>query len=104
MNPVQARHIICVETHSGQLLRVRYNDFYSINLQQRFLTGYLQQAVKEYLQSHKEQDITEAWEKTAKIVKLYSDERIERWIAEMDNLLVFVRIYFQFVLHLKILK
>ena len=99
MNPVQARHIICVETHSGRLLRVRYSDFYSINLQQRFLTDYLQQAVKEYLQSHKEQDITEAWEKTAKIVKLYSDERIERWIAEMDNLLVFVRIHF--ILHLK---
>ena len=25
------------------------------------------------------------------IVKEYSDEKIERWIAEMDNLLVFVR-------------
>ncbi|KAM5534698.1 hypothetical protein V8D89_011562, partial [Ganoderma adspersum] len=34
-------------------------------------------------------DKTEAWERTAKIVKVYSDERIERWIAEMDNLLVF---------------
>lgn len=47
--------------------------------------------MKEYLQAYTEQDKAEAWQRTAEIVKEYSDERIERWIAEMDNLLVFVR-------------
>ncbi|PIL27349.1 hypothetical protein GSI_10496 [Ganoderma sinense ZZ0214-1] len=48
-----------------------------------------EEAVKEYSQTYTEQAKAKAWKETAEIVKGYSDEKIERWIAEMDNLLVF---------------
>ena len=47
--------------------------------------------MKEFLQTYTEQDKSEAWQRTASIIKDYSDEMVARWIAEMDNLLVFVR-------------
>ena len=33
----------------------------------------------------------QAWNETAKIVKTYSDQMIDRWNKEIDTLLVYVR-------------
>ena len=51
--------------------------------------------MQEYWEARKsfftEKQRADAWDKTAKIVKTYSDEMIDRWNKEIDTLLVYVR-------------
>ena len=49
---------------------------------------------------NREKDFTEeersnAWKVVDAAVKTYSDEMVQRWIAEMDTLLVYVRLCIQ---------
>ena len=39
-----------------------------------------------------EEEKKEAWDKTAKVVKIYSDELVDRWNKEIDTLLVYVSV------------
>ncbi|RPD67903.1 hypothetical protein L226DRAFT_386154, partial [Lentinus tigrinus ALCF2SS1-7] len=41
----------------------------------------------------KEEDRAKAWDETAKLVKTYSDEMVERWNKEIDTLLVFAGLF-----------
>ena len=40
-----------------------------------------------------EEEKTKAWERTASVVKAYSDELVDKWNQEIDTLLVYVGIY-----------
>ena len=42
-----------------------------------------------------EEERGEAWKVVDQAVKTYSDEMVQRWIAEMDTLLVYVRSHIQ---------
>ena len=46
-----------------------------------------------------EEEKKDAWDKTAEVVKTYSDELVERWNKEIDTLLVYVCVVLVLFLH-----
>ena len=52
--------------------------------------GFVQNRLQARENDFTEQERTKAWEVVDNVVKIYSDELVGRWIAEMDNLLIYV--------------
>ena len=50
-----------------------------------------------------DEDREKAWKVVDEAVKTYSDEMVQRWITEMDTLLVYVRLHIQRLVERKIL-
>ncbi|KAI0698824.1 hypothetical protein C8Q76DRAFT_633950, partial [Earliella scabrosa] len=53
----------------------------------------LQERWKERKNDFTEEEKKEAWEKTADVVKIYSDELVLRWNGEIDTLLVYAGLF-----------
>ena len=52
----------------------------------------LQQRWEERKKDFTEEEKKNAWDETAKVVKTYSDELVNRWNTEIDTLLVYVSV------------
>ena len=52
----------------------------------------LQERWEERKKDFTEEEKKNAWDETAKVVKTYSDELVDRWNKEIDTLLVYVSV------------